>query len=446
MKNPNVTTIPRSMSLVTVPWFIAHPDSFFTFWRDKGSIVTFKLPGQPCFVANDMGAIRDILMGGLSEHYDIADMGMDVLGLLIGHTGVLTTRKGDRHDQARLHLGRALRGPGLQRSSDIMWEEAKPIVDKMERFAHTKQSFDMAKLMGLYAIRVIARAVFGMDLTPEMIETTRTAVEEGLDMVFPKMRMPFGWPLQWRPRFRHHLNALDEIVEHMILARQKAGDWQEGKDVLSILLRLYDEKRIDLQEVRDNLKTMFIAGHETTASALTWLWHMLSEHPDLYDWIRDEARAQHGPLTAADRKNLRRLEALINESMRLHPVASLFARVAISEHDLLGETIKPGTLAFFSNLARHRDPNIWGDDADLVRPGRFLEDITPAHLKLIHTPFGGGNRTCLGLAFAMFEMLTLLIQVSQRGLRMQLAPKAKVKIISAMTRHLPNLEMMAYHT
>lgn len=445
MQKPTVVTMSRYKSLALTPWFIADQDSFFAFLRSQASIVKFKLPTQACLVANDPEVIKQILIGEESKHYDVADLGMDVLGQLIGHTGVLTIPKGERHDLARKHLGRALLGKGLERANHIMWEEATSIVSDLDRLARAKLPFDMAPIMGLYAIRVIARAVFGMNLSQDMIKTTRDAVEEGLDMVFPKMRMPFGWPLKWRPRFRHHLNALDEIVEHMIITRKKAGDWKEGEDTLSILLQLYHDGEIDLQEVRDNLKTMFIAGHETTASALTWLWHMLSDHTDLYDWIQDEASTQHGPIPAKSRGHFKRIEALINESMRLHPVASIFARIATTRHTLLGETIEPRTLVFFSNLARHRDPTIWGGDADRVRPTRFLEDLSPARLKLIHTPFGGGNRTCLGLAFAMSEMLTLITLVSQRNLRFRAAPGTQPKIKSAMTRHLPHFHVIAYH-
>ncbi len=437
---------PRWMTAAAVPWFLADAEGLFRHVTRRGGVVRFTMINRPCLAVHEPEVVKRILVGEDRVHYDVAMTGLRVLAELIGSKGVLTTPRGERHTQARKEIGRALHGSGLARASAIMWEEAETIVTEMKWVAVTKKSFDMAELMGLYAIRVIARSVFGMDLSPEMVRTTRDAVEEGIAILFPKMQLPILPPLRWLPRFRFHAEALDGIVETMINRRLQANDWRGGEDTMSILLCLEQDGKIDRDEVKDNLKTLFVAGHETTASALTWLWKLLAEHPDRYDWIADEAQDLAGPLPATGRVPAKRVEALINESMRLTPVAALLGREAIADHELCGERIQAGTLAFLPNLTRHHDPAIWGPDAHTVRPERFLEDPSGIRTRLLFSPFGGGDRLCLGMAFAMLEMATLVIQVSQSGVRFRLAPDAKIKIDAGMTRKLPHLHMIATYT
>jgi len=446
VENKKVVRAPWWVALIAFWWFIKNADGLFRWLSKRGELVKFYIFHRPCFVFNHPELIQQVMVGELREKYDAVTEAMGPLALLIGKTGVLTMPSGPRHKVGRTALRGRLHGEGLNSSAVVMREEAARVMRELVQRARDGQPFDMANLLHAFTMRTLARATFGAELSAETIAATREAVESGLKKTFPRTQQPFGWPLLWQARFRKNIRTLDEIIGKLIRDAILTGRWEKGQDTLSALLQNYFAGEMFAEEVIDNLKNLFIAGHETTATALRWAIKTLSERPDLYDWLSAEVEvARERALNIEDRSRLPRIWAFIDEVMRLTPTAPRLARTAIETHEVWGIKIPRESIIFFSALDIQRNDELWGRDACQFRPSRFLEKDGEARqrLKWAFFPFGGGNRRCLGEAFALFEMATFLIALIESGLKLLLIPQP-LRIVSGFTRKLESLRMTCY--
>jgi cytochrome P450 len=176
------------------------------------------------------------------------------------------------------------------------------------------------------------------------------------------------------------------------------------------------------QQLRDEVMTLFLAGHDTTALALTWTFYLLSQHSPVAAELRDELRrvlAGRDPVPA-DLPRLPYTEAVIAESMRLYPPAWVVGRQAIHDCVIGGYHVPKGTVVLVSQWTMHRDPRYY-DDPETFRPERWLGDLAKRLPKYAYFPFGGGPRVCIGNAFASMEAALVLATVAQR-FQLDLAP------------------------
>jgi cytochrome P450 len=213
---------------------------------------------------------------------------------------------------------------------------------------------------------------------------------------------------------RRAVRRLDRVLYDLIEQRRTAGTHD---DLLAILLhaRHEDGGGMTDKQLRDEAMTLFLAGHETTALALTWAWHLLARHTDVYDALQDELKtvlAGRTP-TVADLPRLQYTEHVVQEAMRLYPPAYALGRQAVAPCDLGGYHLPAGATVLMSQWVMHRDPR-WFDEPERFRPARWAEGLAKRLPRFAYFPFGGGPRQCIGAAFAQMEAVLVLAAIAQR--------------------------------
>jgi len=186
-------------------------------------------------------------------------------------------------------------------------------------------------------------------------------------------------------------------------------------------------------QVRDEIMTMLIAGHETVASALTWTWYLLSQNPQEQERLRDEINSvlQDRDPRAEDLPAMQRTACIFSEALRLYPPAWVITRKAIEEDDLCGYHIPSGALVIISPYVVHRRNDFW-EDPLAFQPDRFLADAESKQHRFSYIPFGGGPRLCIGSQFAAVEAHLIMAMITQKC-RLVLDPSAQIKMDALVT-------------
>jgi cytochrome P450 len=258
--------------------------------------------------------------------------------------------------------------------------------------------------------------------------------------LFNFLLLPFAHWLQKLPlphsnRFRQAKNTLDSVIYRMINERRTSG--QDTGDLLSMLLAARDEDDgtpMTNEQIRDEALTLFLAGHETTANALTWTWMLLSQNPEKEAKLHEELDSVFaGRLPdISDLANLRYTESVIAESMRLFPPAWAIGRLATDEHAFGYFKVPTGSLLLISPYVTQRDPRFWAD-ADKFIPERWAEQsIKEAGQKNIFLPFGGGIRRCIGESFAWTEAILVVATLARRW-RLRVVPEQRFDLQPMIT-------------
>ncbi len=284
-----------------------------------------------------------------------------------------------------------------------------------------EQSVNMDALMTTMTLDVILRALFGShqvrDARP-IAEANQTLSHSGIDEMFK----PFSWP-QWMPlpsvrKVRQAKQTLDRVIQQHIQARS-AAQQQESEDLLTMLQQARDpehpEQGLSAQELHDQTMVMFQAGHETTATAMTWWSGLIARHPEVAERIHAEVDAvlQGKTPTPDTLQQLPWLQASLKEAMRLYPPAAvLMTRRTIKDVKVGSWTLSKGQLIAFTPYVIQRDPR-WFESPDEFKPERFLPGA-PDVPRGAWMPFGTGPRVCIGQHFAMLEMGLIAAMLMQR--------------------------------
>jgi len=289
---------------------------------------------------------------------------------------------------------------------------------------HDGQQLDIAADMSSLTLEVVGRTLFGTDVADEVAvvsSATHALLEE-----FPKLLSPVGMltargPTPLRRRMRRQIARLDGVVERVVAARQASGD---TGDVVSMLLAARDDETgagMPDRQVRDEVLTLLLAGHETTAVALTWAWFELARNPHARAELDAELASPCGveALDAAAWDGLPVTRAVVAETLRLHPPAYILGRRPIEDVTLDGYTFRKGMAVIMSPYALHRDERSWGPDAAEFRPSRWVgpdgryDESAPGQPRGAYLPFGAGSRMCIGAGFAVMEGVLLLARLAR---------------------------------
>ena len=302
-----------------------------------------------------------------------------------------------------------------------------------------------AEMRGL-TMAIAARTLFGADVGEAHGAEVASALEGTMasfsDRLFSILRLPEYFPTPTNVRAWFAVRRLDRVLYSIIAGRKKDGP---GDDLLSILLQARDEqdgKGMTEKQLRDEAMTLFLAGHETTALALTYTLYLLARHPEAAAKLRDEVQAVAGdrPPTADDLPRLKYAEQVVLESMRLYPPAYAIGRQAVRACDLGGYPLPAGGTVLMSQWVMHRDPR-WWEAPDEFRPERWTAAMQQKLPKHAYFPFGGGPRVCVGNTFAMVELVLVLAVLSRWGYewpeagpvrmrpRMTLGPDGPVRMV-----------------
>ena len=348
-----------------------------------------------------------------------AGKGNAILGPVMGEHSLLL-QDGAEHQRARRLLMPAFNGQALRSYEGLVTEVAKAEVARW-RDGEVFRSLDR---MNALTLEVILRVVFGVtderrlgELRPRVNRTVDVAPHILLGWTMPPLRRLGPWK-----RTRENAIALDRLIYAEIAERRAAPDLAGRTDVLSRLITVQDgQDRLGDEELRDQLVTLLLAGHETTATALAWTLYEVGRDPVLAERARDAARTGDDDW----------LEAALKESMRLHPVIPMVVRTltapaTVAGYDLpVGATVGPSILLAHSREENHPDP-------DVYRPARFLGHAPPTNTWI---PFGGGVRRCIGAGFSLMEGVAVLREVFGNVDVRTIGPDApKVRNITSVPR------------
>ncbi|MBV9960027.1 MAG: cytochrome P450 [Acidobacteria bacterium] len=389
-----------------------------------GDITFFKLGPQEVYFLNHPDYIRDVLV---THHQSfIKGRALQRSKRLLGE-GLLTS-EGEFHRRQR-----RLAQPAFHRARINSY--ALSMTEYAERTAarwHDGETLDISHEMMELTLSIVGKTLFDADVeseAQEIGEALTTVIE-----LFNALLLPFSELLEKLPspqkrRFQRAKDRLDATIYRMIDERRRSGE--DHGDLLSMLLLAQDEEgdggRMTDEQVRDEALTIFLAGHETTANALTWTWYLLSQHPAVEERLHAELSAilEDGRLpTVEDVPRLRYTEMVLAEVMRLYPPAWALGRLSVKEHEVGGYTIPPRSLVLLSPYVMHRDERYF-PDAARFDPERWTQSAREARPTYAYFPFGGGPRRCIGEGFAWMEGI-LLIATLARGWRMRLAPDQTV--------------------
>lgn len=333
----------------------------------------------------------------------------------------LVTAEGEHwRDQRRL-IQPSFRRETIATLGDRMVAQTDAMLDRWARETRADVGFDVhAELMRL-ALEIIADALFGLAFGEDRAATSTAAFADAMEVIAGRITA-IAVPPRWLPtpgnrRLERAIADLDRVVGGVIRARREAG--LDRDDLLGTLLRATDERGQPLAEslLRDEAITMFLAGHETTAVALTWTLWLLSQHPEVRARCEAELDAALGdrPPTVADLPALAYLGQTFHEAMRVIPPVWSGARDCI-EADTLGDglPVDPGDRVLNLIMLTHRHPEFW-PESERFDPERFAPSAVAGRHKFAYMPFSEGPRKCVGLHFATMEAQLLLARILQRG-------------------------------
>ena len=301
-------------------------------------------------------------------------------------------------------------------------------------------TIDIADAMTRLTLQIVTRTMFSADagVMGDMVGETMQRGQEQLTFSVVDLLPVIGkWHLgRMMARVHKTFSALDAAMYRLIEARAKAPA-APPRDLLDRLIAARDgETAIGMtdHEVRDEVVIIFLAGHETTAVALTFTWYLLSQHPDVEAKLHAELDAVLGGRapTHADIANLPYTRMVIEESMRLYPPApGLAMRAAREADEICGHAVKKGQMVTVLPWVLHRHETLW-DDPLRFDPQRFSPERSAARPRFAYLPFGGGPRICIGAQLAMIEATLILATLAQR-FRLKLAPGPEIELQARIT-------------
>jgi cytochrome P450 len=392
--------------------------------RDYGDLVPLRLGPRRALLVAHPDAIEQVLVARSRDF--VKSPGVRLLSRLLGE-GLLLS-EGDTWLRQRRLVQPAFHRQRLAGYGEVMPVYAEGHVagwrDGDVRDAH-------AEMMTLTQA-IVAKTLFDAEVADESYEIGRASHVLARDFSarlgsLLQQLLPSWLPTPANLRARRAIRRLDEVVYRMIAARRRSGE--DRGDLLSILLDAQDAddgSRMTDRQVRDEVMTLFMAGHETTAVALSWTWYLLAQHPEAEARLAAELHAVLGdrPPTLADLPQLRYTEAIVTEAMRLYPPAYAMGRQAARPTEVAGHPVEPGVIVILPTWVVQRDRR-WFEDPEAFRPERWAGDRARRLPRFAYFPFGGGPRQCIGSGFAMMEAVLILATIARR-FRLALEPGQRI--------------------
>lgn len=395
----NLPPGPKLPAALTTALFVRRPlDTLRTWHRRYGDVFTVRylVFGKGVYVA-DPQAIRELLTGDQSDL--LAGDANSVLEPVLGRHSVLVL-DGPEHLRQRKLLLPPFQGSRVAAFRSTVREVAER---EVERWRPGDELVVRDRMRAL-TFEVICRAVFGVT-EPARVERLRGALSAVIDtspfLMLPALRTNLG-PLSPGGRFARRLRAADALLYEEIARRRAESDLEERTDVLSLLLQARDDdgRPMTDAELRDELFTMLGAGHETTATGLSFAIELLLRNPEVLDRLRASVAEDDDTYAAAVGK----------ETLRIRPVIDAAERTLTKPRTVAGWELPPGVKVYLAIALVHHRPDLY-PDPDAFRPERFVEDGAESYSWL---PFGGGIRRCIGAALAQTEMTEVLSVIAAR--------------------------------
>jgi cytochrome P450 len=409
-----------------------------------GPIARLKVPGRrKIFFISHPDLIRRVLQDN-SANYRRSPLN-DLLKPVMGE-GLLTA-DGELWRRQRRLMQPAFHPRKIQDFLALMATATDDLARDWRQVAASGRPTDIMTDMSNLTLRIIIETMFGRAPTSvgEVSDAFLAAQEQIGRQFWALLRLPRWIPTPGSRQFRHGMAVLDRAVSAIINEHERQPATDGEGDLLDRLMAARDPetgKPMDRRQIRDEVTTIIIAGHETSATGLAWTFYLLSQNPEAAERLAAEAEAVLGD-RAPEPDDLDRLsdtKRVIQESMRLYPPAPSFGRLAAGPDRLGGYEIPAGSIVVMSQHVMHRHPD-WWDQPERFDPDRFTEAASADRPTYAYLPFGGGPRTCIGNHFAMIEMQLILAMLARR-FRLELAPQPPIKAKAMITlRPMPGIQM-----
>jgi len=380
--------------------------------RDYGDVVRTRFLWVNAFFLYNPADIETMLTTNARSYRKAQSLRSPFFHRLVGNG--LVTSEGEFWRRQRRLAQPAFHRQRISSYGDIMVQYAQRTIANWQDGEQRDLSRDMTRL----TLEIVVKTLFNSDVSKDA---------DHVGQILTSLVKPFAsqatlkWILDNRlptPGHRRYFNAVSEIdrIVFRIIAERRASGYDEG-DLLSMLLQAQDDDgtRMNDAQLRDEVMTLFLAGHETTALALSWSWYLLASHPEAEKKFHaelDEVLGGRTP-TVADMASLKYTEMIAKEAMRLYPPAYAVGREAIEETEIGGFRVPKGTQLFAFQWVTHRDARFFEDPA-AFKPERWTSEKSEQLPKYAYFPFGGGPRQCIGNYFAMMEIVLLLATIGQR--------------------------------
>jgi cytochrome P450 len=379
--------------------------------RDYGDVVRTRFLWVNAFFLYNPADIETMLTTNARSYRKAQSLRSPFFHRLVGNG--LVTSEGDFWRRQRRLAQPAFHRQRISSYGDIMVQYAQRTIANWQDGEQRDLSRDMTRL----TLEIVVKTLFNSDVSKDA---------DHVGQILTSLVKPFAsqatlkWILDNRlptPGHRRYFNAVSEIdrIVFRIIAERRASGYDEG-DLLSMLLQAQDDDgtRMSDAQLRDEVMTLFLAGHETTALALSWSWYLLALNPEAEKKFHaelDEVLGGRTP-TVADMPSLKYTEMIAKEAMRLYPPAYAVGREAVEATEIGGFRVPKGTQLFAFQWVTHRDARYFEDPA-AFKPERWTSEKSEQLPKYAYFPFGGGPRQCIGNYFAMLEIVLLLATIGQ---------------------------------
>ena len=398
--------------------------------RDHGDVVWMRFLYVPALFLYHPNDIEYVLFTNSKNFIKSMSLRSNFFQRLVGN-GLLTSQGEEWKRQRRLSQ------PAFHR--DRIATYAKTMVEYTQRLISSwpeGETRDIHRDMMRLTLEIVVRCLFSADVSNDVDEvgtTLKELVKPFASQATLKWILNNRLPTPYHFRFHALAEKIDKVV-YRIITERRATSKDEG-DLLSMLLAAHDEdgSQMSDRQLRDEVITLFLAGHETTALTLAWAWYLIGKHHEAEEKFHaelDEVLGDREP-EVTDLPRLRYTEQIAKESLRLYPPAYGLGREAIDDCEIGGYRVPKGTQVFMFQWATQRDPRFYDEPLEF-KPERWTDEFIGRLPKYAYFPFGHGPRACIGASFAMMEIILVLATIGQK-FRLELVRDHPVSILPAMS-------------
>jgi cytochrome P450 len=388
--------------------------------REYGGIAQFKLLNKSYLLVTNADYVKYILQDNYKNY--IRGRSVETGRVLLGNG--LPLIDGDFWLRERRMLQPAFHRERLGKLANTITAVIDTFMQDWAGKARQDQTLDLDDEMMRLTLTIIIKSMFSSPIDekiPALSHAFQVASKFMLWRSQQMLQLPLSVPIPRHVEYNRALKVLNDTIYPLITDGRK----HPKDDLLSMMLEMRDAdtgEGLSDRQARDEVVTIFFAGHETTAATMSWAFYLLSKHPEVEERLRAEVRnVLNGRAPAfSDLPKLVYMQQVINEVLRLYPAAYLFAREAIVDDVLDGYAIPVNTLIFLSPFVGHRDPKFW-PDPERFDPERFTPEEVARRSRHVYYPFGEGPHVCIGNNFAVMEM-QLILAMALRRFRLQLVP------------------------
>ena len=381
--------------------------------QNYGDLICFRMGPKRLYLLNHPDYARHVLCDNVTNYSK--GLGLAEAKPLLGK-GLLTS-EGELWASQRRLLQAAFQSKQMEEFSRLMIDAALSLLKRWEARADEHRPLNIASEMANLTINILGRTLFRKEFSELALGLSADLsilTEWAMTRMTSLLRIPLTLPTPRNLRAQRALRRLEAMVEKMI---REHGSHNQSQDFLSLLAAKGHgrDARPSMKQMRDEVMTLLLAGHETTAATLAWTWYLLSRHPEVEHQLQeelDEVLEGRSP-ELSDLPRLGRLRAIIDEVLRLYPPVWLLPRKATNNDRLGGYSIPAGSDVLICVYTLHRHPDFW-DDAMTFKPQRFAADNGMHHHSCVYLPFGAGPRTCIGSRFGMMEVMLVVALIAQR--------------------------------